>query len=574
MAQPTMPTVPEVQCENITGEQLAVDLAVLTGRRVEDIRNEGVQSLLVALRLIGGVPENRQDLIRLATGESLVRPPAFVRVHAEPGANALSGNQRIDAALGILPAPVNQPNVEQTACASAGVAPTPKLPPAWKSDGKAGSNDIPVESLHLMFETLTTHRLSRNGPVNREVSAALSRMDFGKQVTAQSDWLIEAVFRREWNDDWAAILSLLIFGTRSGGLSGCRFNLSTRMRTPMAQFGPMSSLRLRMNSLGITPVQKCPNECMVETAWYAMSKAERMFLTKGDWWGEVLPDWMLFDETATYDGLVFVLPRFSASRRWWHWSRLATVIPNGLIEWRLMGHTMVPLMQASASGLHHDCSIWDELYEDDDGELVNAWIGPASSSAGMPSKKAKTMTPSSSATALASVANALVPGAEVVLRMNANAKVKLRDLQAKRRDVRAMTSEVTACASMKETAAPSAAGVSQECSRKEAQHAEELPGFENVVEIEASLLESWKSWSGPRLRDSEGRPVPSPPDRHLHYRHIARMDKLQKDVEEAHTAFEQVVALRRGGEAYVAAGNEAAGLVEPQAPAVNGLHLE
>ncbi|CAE7669973.1 unnamed protein product, partial [Symbiodinium necroappetens] len=106
-----------------------------------------------------------------------------------------------------------------------------------------------------------------------------------------------------------------------------------------------------------------------------------------------------------------------------------------------------------------------------------------------------------------------------------------------------------------ESAAPSAAGASQE-----------LPGFENVVEIEASLLESWKSWSSPRLRDSEGRPVPSPPDRHLHYRHIARMDQLQKDVEEAHTAFEQVVALRRGDEAYVAAGQagRAEGTVEPQ----------
>eukprot|EP00439_Symbiodinium_sp_Y106_P044002 s3516_g5.t1 len=85
--------------------------------------------------------------------------------------------------------------------------------------------------------------------------------------------------------------------------------------------------------------------------------------------------------------------------------------------------------------------------------------------------------------------------------------VKLRDVHAKRRDVRA-TSEVTACASMKETAAPSAAG--------------ELPGFENVVEIEASLLESWKSWSSPRLRDPEGRPVPSPPDRHLHNRTATR----------------------------------------------------
>ena len=40
-----------------------------------------------------------------------------------------------------------------------------------------------MESLHLMNETLTTHRFSRNGPVNREVSATLSRMDMGKDVT-------------------------------------------------------------------------------------------------------------------------------------------------------------------------------------------------------------------------------------------------------------------------------------------------------------------------------------------------------------------------------------------------------
>ena len=35
--------------------------------------------------------------------------------------------------------------------------------------------------------------------------------------------LAEPVYRREWNDEWAPILSLLIPGTRSGGLSGCRF---------------------------------------------------------------------------------------------------------------------------------------------------------------------------------------------------------------------------------------------------------------------------------------------------------------------------------------------------------------
>ncbi|CAE7419965.1 unnamed protein product [Symbiodinium sp. CCMP2592] len=290
MAQPTLPTVPEVRYENITGEQLAVDLAALPGPT-----------------------------------------------------EAPHGNQQIDAALGILPAPENQPNEERTASASAGLALTPKLPPVWKSG-------FPVESLHLMNETLMTHRLSRNGPVNREVSAALTRMDFGKQVTAiwqrldgyvaarseevqekidmddnEKVGLAEAVYRREGNDDWAPILSLVIPGTRSGGLSGCRFE-----HPDESSNGPMSSLRLRMNSLGITPMQNGPHECMVETAWYALSKSERMFLTKGDWhiqWIDLSQfpchqlngsfcgltalrktvQWFCqgcFDENAAYDGLV------------------------------------------------------------------------------------------------------------------------------------------------------------------------------------------------------------------------------------------------------------------------------
>ena len=39
-----------------------------------------------------------------------------------------------------------------------------------------------------------------------------------------------------------------------------------------------------MNSLGIrTTVSNNVNECMMETGWWAMTKAERMFLTKGKW---------------------------------------------------------------------------------------------------------------------------------------------------------------------------------------------------------------------------------------------------------------------------------------------------
>eukprot|EP00439_Symbiodinium_sp_Y106_P034128 s7598_g4.t1 len=109
------------------------------------------------------------------------------------------------------------------------------------------------------------------------------------------------------------------------------------------------------------------------------------------------------------------------------WNREATVRPGDLIEWRMMGHTMVPLAQAAISGLSHDCSTWDELYEDDDGEHRNA---PTSSNAPKPTKKAKTMASGNGpATVLSEVAIALSPGAEVVLRMNATAKAKPSVLQ-------------------------------------------------------------------------------------------------------------------------------------------------
>ncbi|CAE7404548.1 unnamed protein product, partial [Symbiodinium sp. CCMP2456] len=277
-----MTTVPEVQCESVTGEQLAVDLAALTGRPIDEIKNEGAQ-----------------DMVQLATGVSFVRPTAFVRVN--PG-NA--GVLIVDAEIGN-----ESPNEEQNG-----------------------------------------HQA--NGPVNLEVSAALTRMDFGKNVTkiwqrldelitsdsrTESDKMVseacaiadrlynaqvglaEAVYRREWNDEWAPLLSFVIPGTR-------------------------------MHSLGINEVQNGPNECMVETAWYAMTRAERMFLTKGNWhlewknttnakenlvhdlvdvydwvmlpscWREVLPDWHdCFEENAAHEGVVFIVRRrtkLEAHRKW------------------------------------------------------------------------------------------------------------------------------------------------------------------------------------------------------------------------------------------------------------------
>ena len=60
MANPTMPTVPEVQYEELTGEQLARDLASLSGRSVTDIQTDGVQVTLVAVHAAGELPFDSQ----------------------------------------------------------------------------------------------------------------------------------------------------------------------------------------------------------------------------------------------------------------------------------------------------------------------------------------------------------------------------------------------------------------------------------------------------------------------------------------------------------------------------------
>ena len=589
--------------EEMTGDELAQTVADLSGMSLHDVITDGVQTSLVALHMTGGVPEDRHDLIRLATGESFVRPTAFQRVHPDPNApgvivldvplDSMTGPQRIDAAMGI-----RSSNANAKPSAAPALAAIPERTEAATSSSNARlPNDanepkFPPESTHLMRETLFPHKLSRNGPVNREVSMALNKMDCGgnvrktwndldKYVTLEDReekkaivtyaqgmarvlheaqvQLAEAVFKREWSEE-CPILSLLMPGTRSGGLSGCRFDHPDERSN-----GPMSSLRLRMNSLEIGPVTNRVDECMMETGWFAMTKAERMFLTKPIWnirWmlepndekNAVVNlvnvyDWVMlpfeigreyyqtgeidltrfpchqlngsfsalsamrkcvqwycqdvFPEGSEYSKLCFVVRRRDvneAKRLWtestsnkrmkldnyfnrqftdhistqnatmvendgdsngkWMWkvpteasrlsmglitvdpddpmdniyngpqlmslsemteySREATLWGMGLIEWRLMGHTMVPVKQATNDGLDPDCSTWDELYADEDGEKAHPWTVP---NAAKTPKNAMTTSQGfvATATVLAHVANALNPGAEVVLRKNVNA---------------------------------------------------------------------------------------------------------------------------------------------------------
>eukprot|EP00439_Symbiodinium_sp_Y106_P003422 s10927_g1.t1 len=123
------------------------------------------------------------------------------------------------------------------------------------------------------------HRLSRHGPVTVEVSAALTAMDCGVELTrvwreldnyvgtvVENDrervvetandladrmlraqvGLAETLYKREWNENTAPMMSVLLPGTRSGGTTACRFDHPDQHSN-----GPMSSLRMRMHSLGI-----------------------------------------------------------------------------------------------------------------------------------------------------------------------------------------------------------------------------------------------------------------------------------------------------------------------------------
>ena len=149
--------------EEITGDELAQTVADLSGMSLHEVINDGVQTSLVALHMMGGVPEDRQDLIRLANGESFVRPRpnAFERVTPDPNApgviildvplDSMTGPQRIDAAMGIRSSnakakPTAAPALAAGTASSSGNA---RLPNVAEENAK-----FPPEATHLMRETL------------------------------------------------------------------------------------------------------------------------------------------------------------------------------------------------------------------------------------------------------------------------------------------------------------------------------------------------------------------------------------------------------------------------------------
>ena len=73
--------------------------------------------------------------------------------------------------------------------------------------------------------------------------------------------LADAMYRREWDETTAPMLSILLPGSRAGGWTACRFGHPDQHSN-----GPMSSLRMRMSSLRINTEQNGPNNWMIETS--------------------------------------------------------------------------------------------------------------------------------------------------------------------------------------------------------------------------------------------------------------------------------------------------------------------
>ena len=150
--------LPEHMYEEITAEQLVIDVAALSDFTEDEVRQTGVQNNLVALHLCGNVPEHRQDLLRLAQGLTVIRPTADPPMATAPP----TGPAAIDAALGI--------NVFSTGRAMAMQEQNTllrmqlcrmryRLLPCRVS--RMVLNAVPWEARNLMNEPMVPHRLSR-----------------------------------------------------------------------------------------------------------------------------------------------------------------------------------------------------------------------------------------------------------------------------------------------------------------------------------------------------------------------------------------------------------------------------
>ncbi|OLQ04031.1 hypothetical protein AK812_SmicGene12941 [Symbiodinium microadriaticum] len=223
--------IPEERVAATVGNELAEILPQLSARTVEEIKNEGVQTTVIAMHLMRQIPADPPDLRRLAIGESFVRPT--VNVDPQPVENAsASGPAQIDATHGEA----------ARAAAKATVAPTVSKSLMKEGNG-ASSPDQPAwfgESPKwtvvwtLDIESLVTE-------ANDFVDILLNVPQIG---------LAEAVYRREWGEDAAPLLSL-----RIPGREVCRFEHPDEDENAN---GPMSSLRMPMSSPGIAPAQNDP----------------------------------------------------------------------------------------------------------------------------------------------------------------------------------------------------------------------------------------------------------------------------------------------------------------------------
>ncbi|CAE7302178.1 unnamed protein product [Symbiodinium sp. CCMP2592] len=310
-----MEPLPENLLEEIAGEQLAIDVAALSGRTVEDVKASGAQSSLVALFMTGGVPDGRMDLQRLAQGESFVRPPTETADPPTGASEPATGPAALDATLGIT-----------------------------ASNGTG--NNMPTGQ-------------PRVPNVLNEPNAALSAVPWGAPLDERDNGVAQAGV---WRFDHPDQHSNELFENENALVGEC---LKSVKEEPIAfaVFRRIKATAMRRLVAG-------------GAGGNARMKLAKTFnhqftdhISTHEWDGNGPNDWpwtlgpLSLNSAATmtdpmcYRSLKLLLSLNEIIER----RAMATTRGQCLIEWRLMGHTMAPLCQAVGGGLEHDCSTWDEI---------------------------------------------------------------------------------------------------------------------------------------------------------------------------------------------------------------------
>ncbi|CAE7946616.1 unnamed protein product [Symbiodinium sp. KB8] len=346
-------------------------------------------------------PSNVLSKWTLALGESFARPSE----NADP---------QIDAALGIIGTGSTMPNEPAASAENAAV------------------NAVPWEARLFMNEPMVKHKLSRNVPASAEVPKAWIldlrslgsgmnwAMDLADRLVKAQIGLADTLYRRERDEAERRFLTKGNWHAEWKSPHYAKENATNQIVNVYEWLCLPLSKALNLFSNGWLDLSRSPCHQLTENenaepiafvvfrrskpdavrkwtgAGSGASSSSRMKLSNylnrpstdhisiHDWDGTGDHLWrcMVNEPSLSSMGIARVplsdpLCRTNPKPNGQiheivEWGMFATTTGRTLVEWRLMGHTMVPLYQAIGGGLEHDGSTGDEIYEDEE-NAANAW---------------------------------------------------------------------------------------------------------------------------------------------------------------------------------------------------------